>query len=151
MISKGGCLKKPSMRRDCHRWANSCPNWDAHQCICGQMGLSFVQILFSCPTRHFHETAGCQTVTSQDTTANFMQKWWFEGCYTISVVQSSFLPYSGLIGSEEISRRLQWLVCGVSLLPFLLLKIGLAISVPVLPISDAVHCNRSCSALHPPR
>ena len=28
-------------------------------------------------------------------------------------------------------------------------RIGLAISVSVLPISDAVHCNRSCSALHP--
>ena len=31
-----------------------------------------------------------------------------------------------------------------------LYRIGLAISVPVLPISDAVHCNRSCSALQPP-
>ena len=30
-----------------------------------------------------------------------------------------------------------------------LYRIGLAISVPVLPISDAVHCNRLCSALHP--
>ena len=35
-------------------------------------------------------------------------------------------------------------------LPFLLSRIGLAISVPVFPISDAVHCNPSCSALHPP-
>ena len=35
-------------------------------------------------------------------------------------------------------------------LPFLLSRIGLTISVPVLPISDAVHCNPSCSALHPP-
>ena len=34
-------------------------------------------------------------------------------------------------------------------LPFLLSRIGLAISVPVFPISDAVHCNPSCSALHP--
>ena len=34
-------------------------------------------------------------------------------------------------------------------LPFLLSRIGLTISVPVLPISDAVHCNPSCSALHP--
>ena len=32
----------------------------------------------------------------------------------------------------------------------ILYRIGLAISVPVLPISDAVHCNRSCSALQPP-
>ena len=38
---------------------------------------------------------------------------------------------------------------GESSLPFLLSRIGLAISVPVLPISDAVHCNRSCSALQP--
>ena len=35
-------------------------------------------------------------------------------------------------------------------LPFLLSRIGLAISVPVFPVSDAVHCNPSCSALHPP-
>ena len=35
-------------------------------------------------------------------------------------------------------------------LPFLLSRIGLAISVPVFPFSDAVHCNPSCSALHPP-
>ena len=35
-------------------------------------------------------------------------------------------------------------------LPFLLSRIGLAISVPVLPVSDAVHCNPSCSALRPP-
>ena len=34
-------------------------------------------------------------------------------------------------------------------LPLLLSRIGLAISVPLLPISDAVHCNPSCSALHP--
>ena len=38
---------------------------------------------------------------------------------------------------------------GASLLPVLLSRIGLAISVPVLPISDAVHCNRSRSALQP--
>ena len=31
----------------------------------------------------------------------------------------------------------------------ILYRIGQAISVPVLPISDAVHCNRSRSALHP--
>ena len=37
---------------------------------------------------------------------------------------------------------------GVPLLPFLLSKRGLTVSVPVLPISDAVHCNRSRSALH---
>ena len=34
-------------------------------------------------------------------------------------------------------------------LPLLLSRIGLAISVPLLPISDAVHCNPSCSALQP--
>ena len=39
---------------------------------------------------------------------------------------------------------------GESSLPFLLSRIGLAISVPVLPISDAVHCNRPRSALQPP-
>ena len=39
--------------------------------------------------------------------------------------------------------------CDASLLPFLLSRIGLAISVSVLPVSDAVHCNRSRSALHP--
>ena len=38
---------------------------------------------------------------------------------------------------------------GESSLPFLLSRIGLAISVPVLPISDAVHCNRPRSALQP--
>ena len=32
-------------------------------------------------------------------------------------------------------------------LPLLLSRIGLAISVPVLSISDAVHCIRPCSAL----
>ena len=35
-------------------------------------------------------------------------------------------------------------------LPFLLSRIGLAISGPVFPVSDAVHCNPSCSALRPP-
>ena len=35
-------------------------------------------------------------------------------------------------------------------LTLLLSRIGLAISVPVLSISDAVHCNPSRSALHPP-
>lgn len=39
---------------------------------------------------------------------------------------------------------------GESVLPFLLFRIGLTISVPVLPISDAVHCNRPRSALQPP-
>ena len=40
---------------------------------------------------------------------------------------------------------------GVSLSsPLLLFRIGLAITMPGLPISDAVHCNRSCSALQPP-
>ena len=38
---------------------------------------------------------------------------------------------------------------GESSLPFLLSRIGLAISVPLLPISDAVHCIRSRSALQP--
>ena len=33
--------------------------------------------------------------------------------------------------------------------PLLLSRIGLAISLPVFPISDAVHCNPSCSALQP--
>ena len=42
----------------------------------------------------------------------------------------------------------QWLICE-SYLPVLLSRIGLAISVPLLPVSDAVHCNRSRSALHP--
>ena len=32
---------------------------------------------------------------------------------------------------------------------FLLSRIGLAISVPLLPVSDAVHCNRLCSAVQP--
>ena len=36
----------------------------------------------------------------------------------------------------------QWLICE-SYLPVLLSRIGLAISVPLLPVSDAVHCNRS--------
>ena len=38
-------------------------------------------------------------------------------------------------------------VCLSSL--FSCLKRGLTVSVPVLPISDAVHCNRSRSALQP--
>ena len=37
---------------------------------------------------------------------------------------------------------------GEPFLPFLLSRIGLTTSVPVLPLSDAVHCNRSRSALH---
>ena len=49
-------------------------------------------------------------------------------------------------GTVDISRG----TTGASLLLVLLSRIGLAISVPVLPISDAVHCNRSRSALHPP-
>ena len=35
-------------------------------------------------------------------------------------------------------------------LPFLLSRIGLTISVPAFPLSDAVHCNRPRSALQPP-
>ena len=53
-------------------------------------------------------------------------------------------------GSPDKSVGLQRPVWGVSLLPYLLSRIGLAISVPVLPISDAVHCNRPRSALQPP-
>ena len=33
--------------------------------------------------------------------------------------------------------------------PFLLSRIGLTISVSLLPVSDAVHCNRPCSAVQP--
>ena len=33
--------------------------------------------------------------------------------------------------------------------PFLLSRTGLTISVSLLPVSDAVHCNRPCSALQP--
>ena len=44
---------------------------------------------------------------------------------------------------------LQRPVWGVSLLPYLSSKIGLVISLSLLPVSDAVHCNRLCSALHP--
>ena len=52
--------------------------------------------------------------------------------------------------SRSIQGGLQLTVWGESLLPILLSRIGLAISVPVLSISDAVHCNRSRSALQPP-
>ena len=38
---------------------------------------------------------------------------------------------------------------GEPFLAILLSRIGLMISVSVLPISDAVHCNRSRSALQP--
>ena len=55
----------------------------------------------------------------------------------------------GSDNSDRFSRYFQG-ATGASLLPVLLSRIGLAISVPVLPISDAVHCNRSRSALHPP-
>ena len=44
---------------------------------------------------------------------------------------------------------LQRPVWGVSLLPYLLSRIGLVISMSLLPVSDAVHCNRLCSALQP--
>ena len=44
---------------------------------------------------------------------------------------------------------LQRPVWGVSLLPYLLSRIGLVISLSLLPVSDAVHCNRLCSALQP--
>ena len=53
----------------------------------------------------------------------------------------------GSDNNDRFSRYFQG-ATGASLLPVLLSRIGLAISVPVLPISDAVHCNRSCSALH---
>ena len=33
--------------------------------------------------------------------------------------------------------------------PFLLSRTGLTISVSLLPVSDAVHCNRPCSAVQP--
>ena len=33
--------------------------------------------------------------------------------------------------------------------PFLLSRTGLTISVSLLPISDALHCNRPCSAVQP--
>ena len=39
---------------------------------------------------------------------------------------------------------------GESVLPFLLFRIGLTISVPVLSISHAKLCNRQRKALHPP-
>ena len=55
-----------------------------------------------------------------------------------------------ILGSAEISWGLQWPIWSESFLPFLLSRIGLTISVPVFPLSDAVHCNRPCSALHPP-
>ena len=58
-------------------------------------------------------------------------------------------------GSVEISAQRRFPggysdpygVCLSSL--FSCLKRGLTVSVPVLPISDAVHCNRSRSALQP--
>ena len=55
-----------------------------------------------------------------------------------------------ILGSAEISWGLQWPIWSESFLPFLLSRIGLTISVPAFPLSDAVHCNRPCSALHPP-
>ena len=51
---------------------------------------------------------------------------------------------------QKYPGGLQLTVWGESLLPILLSRIGLKVSVPVLPISDAVHCNRSRSALQPP-
>ena len=39
---------------------------------------------------------------------------------------------------------------GEPILAILLSRIGLKVSVPVVSISDAVHCNRSRSALQPP-
>ena len=55
-----------------------------------------------------------------------------------------------ILASAEISWGLKWPTWTESFLPFLLFRIGLAISVPAFPLSDAVHCNRPCSALHPP-
>ena len=55
-----------------------------------------------------------------------------------------------ILGSAEISWGLQWPIWSESFLPFLLSRIGLTISVPAFPLSDAVHCIRPCSALHPP-
>ena len=54
-----------------------------------------------------------------------------------------------ILGSAEISWGLQWPIWSESFLPFLLSRIGLTISVPAFPLSDAVHCNRPRSALHP--
>ena len=51
--------------------------------------------------------------------------------------------------TRYIRGGLQWLVRGVSLLPFLLSRIGLTIQVPVFPFSDAKHCNRSRKRLQP--
>ena len=55
-----------------------------------------------------------------------------------------------ILGSAEISWGLQWPIWSESFLPFLLSRIGLTISVPAFPLSDAVHCNRPRSALQPP-
>ena len=54
-----------------------------------------------------------------------------------------------ILGSAEISWGLQWPIWSESFLPFLLSRIGLTISVPAFPLSDAVHCNRPRSALQP--
>ena len=59
----------------------------------------------------------------------------------------SCFEYLGLSRNFLVLQRPIW---GESFLPFLLSRIGLAISVPVFPLSDAVHCNRPRSALQPP-
>ena len=52
-------------------------------------------------------------------------------------------------GSPDKSVGLQRPVWGVSLLPYLSSKIGLVISLSLLPVSDAVHCIFSRKRLHP--
>ena len=70
--------------------------------------------------------------------------------------QTSFFlssPHADLFCFEQTlaQQKLPWgnsAPYGESTLPYLLSRIGLTISVPVLPISDAKLCNRPRKALH---
>ena len=61
---------------------------------------------------------------------------------------SSLIPLQQDFTRKYVQGRLQ--VRAGKVASTLLTRIGLAISVPVLPFSDAKHCNRSRKRLQPP-
>ena len=83
---------------------------------------------------------------------------------TLSAMKATNTEHTAINGNQSKCRMTQFNLGGALtksgniqvggfsdsfFLPLLLSRIGLAISVSLLPISDAVHCNPSCSALQP--
>ena len=69
------------------------------------------------------------------------------GCPNLNL--GGALTKSGGTSVHIVRLSKREIVGSLTYLPFLLSRIGLAISVPVFSISDAVHCNRPRSALQP--